>query len=702
MNGMEGKEKVAAMKKGNSVTFPSEIEPSNDRISAGAISARLDRRLARKIAKESQRELAATANGSISSGLGIESALLNSPVSSASSAEERLRMKRSIERRNQRLPRHLQRAIDNNRRSKSQEGNEESWEDDSESRPGAYRVQPNSDDADELELGDSGGYDGVVPPPPLHTESTVTPILEAHRVGSSADLSALGTTRNSGNRFKGSLVFATLAEDDPRTKKIQRGLTIGLILLVIIVGVSVSVALTTSGRGRGLQRNKNDNAFFEQVGMSLNGDLENGQFGRSISMNDDGSHLAIADLRSVQIYHTTVNETDPVMMPLGNKILGPRGDNSLPAPPSSEWEDIVFRAPIVTDISANGKIVAVGWPLESADLASTGGAEIQANEYLGLVRVYQLVTDRASDGEEFNRWEQLGESIFGLKQNGYFGASLSLSEDGTVLAIAAPGLPHQDDAYVQVFHLNATNSNDFVWEPHGIALGANTLQLSVYSVSLSSSGRSLAVGGTPTIANGVVAKVYDLVDKNVDGSGSFEWIEKGFGDFTSEVNSMTSFQAKLSGDGNTVVLSNYFVTEDGANTGLDLDVRAFYWSNDSNTWRQLGKNMHAGLEDAKAGYMISLSSNGRALAMGDPESKFGRAVGHAHIFRFEVNNNSDNVEQGDWIQIGPNIWGEASGDQFGYAISISGNGEQIAVAAPWNRGTGIERGRVQIFRVLDK
>ena len=47
------------------------------------------------------------------------------------------------------------------------------------------------------------------------------------------------------------------------------------------------------------------------------------------------------------------------------------------------------------------------------------------------------------------------------------------------------------------------------------------------------------------------------------------------------------------------------------------------------------------------------------------------------------------------------IKGEAAGDQFGYAVSISGDGNRLAVSAPYNRGSGLERGRVQIYEVAE-
>jgi hypothetical protein len=38
------------------------------------------------------------------------------------------------------------------------------------------------------------------------------------------------------------------------------------------------------------------------------------------------------------------------------------------------------------------------------------------------------------------------------------------------------------------------------------------------------------------------------------------------------------------------------------------------------------------------------------------------------------------------------------GDQFEFDVSLSGDGQHFAVGAPFNRGTGLERGRVYVWR----
>ena len=48
-------------------------------------------------------------------------------------------------------------------------------------------------------------------------------------------------------------------------------------------------------------------------------------------------------------------------------------------------------------------------------------------------------------------------------------------------------------------------------------------------------------------------------------------------------------------------------------------------------------------------------------------------------------------------QVGSDLTGEASDDNFGYAVAISSDGSIIAVGAPYNDGNGTDAGHVRVF-----
>ena len=277
-------------------------------------------------------------------------------------------------------------------------------------------------------------------------------------------------------------------------------------------------------------------------------------------------------------------------------------------------------------------------------------------------------------------WEQVGAPIYGSTHKAHFGASLSFSDDSTKLAVGAPGSPGLGGGYAMVYYRN----DDGNWTSSGDLMPENDWDLSVYSVCLSGDGNNIAVGGIPDSEEGSVAKVFQWQGD--------EWRERGSG--IHHAIGDTSYLAELSADGNNIVVSNYFIKDVVSNSGIGLDVRAYTWSEAADDWEPRGSNIHELFDSEKSGYFINLSRDASRIAMGDPGSRFRdmRATGHVQVLEFDGT---------DWVKIGDNIWGEAAGDQFGHSISISGNGERLAVGAPYNRALGEERGRVTIYEITD-
>ena len=509
-----------------------------------------------------------------------------------------------------------------------------------------------------------------------------------------------------------------------RTKK----MVVLCIVAVLVAGIASVVAtfLVGGSDSKSTTQTQDDVSPIDELfGIVMDGSVVKDQYGLCISMNDEGTRVAIASKTRVQVMEMIEDEDGNFTRQLGQDITHPDylssdgknvghieyGDDFLATLP--------FRAPIIVELSSNdGSFLAVGWPLLDSN-ETLSDMPFTFKKHAGLVQVYHLIAQDDDGDEQTMKWEQVGNSIWGEQEYGYFGASLSMSEDGSILSVAAPGNPgvasdwlgeqgeqdtaiHDVNGYVQVFHLNKG-----IWESRGSLVSGSDMSLSVYSVSLSGDGKSVAIGGIPLPSNGK--------QNNTDDDGSVakvfqwyagDWIQQGVG-IGQSIGGNTSYIATLSSNGKTLVVSNYFVSDADSNTGVGLDVRAFLLSidNGSQSWIPMGSTMHANNENEKSGYFISISSDGKFILMGDPGRKYGTSgnQGHAHVWTYapfrDEEDGTSSVTNHDWIQFGPNIWGEAAGDQFGYAVSISGNGKKLAVSAPFNRGTGYERGRVKIYRL---
>ena len=87
---------------------------------------------------------------------------------------------------------------------------------------------------------------------------------------------------------------------------------------------------------------------------------------------------------------------------------------------------------------------------------------------------------------------------------------------------------------------------------------------------------------------------------------------------------------------------------------------------------------------------VSISGEGNRLIIGAPFQGpgFSGDKGHARIFEW----NGDS-----WIKVGATIEGVASGDQCGKSVSISANGNRIAIASPFTNQAGISAGHVRLL-----
>ena len=92
---------------------------------------------------------------------------------------------------------------------------------------------------------------------------------------------------------------------------------------------------------------------------------------------------------------------------------------------------------------------------------------------------------------------------------------------------------------------------------------------------------------------------------------------------------------------------------------------------------------------SRFGYSVSLNANGDVVAIGNYDSDLnGNDAGHTEIYSNDTPN---------WNKIGLNIIGEAASDLSGYSVSMSADGNIVAIGAPWNDGVSYG-GHVRVFK----
>lgn len=105
-------------------------------------------------------------------------------------------------------------------------------------------------------------------------------------------------------------------------------------------------------------------------------------------------------------------------------------------------------------------------------------------------------------------------------------------------------------------------------------------------------------------------------------------------------------------------------------------------------WTQVGSDIDGEAAGDKSGTAVGLSSDGTIVAIGAPQTFGSGNPGYVRVF--------ENIA-GVWTQIGSNIDGEAANDQFGNVLSLSGDGNIVAIGGYQNDGNGTDSGHVRVF-----
>ena len=394
-----------------------------------------------------------------------------------------------------------------------------------------------------------------------------------------------------------------------------------------------------------------------QLGNDIGGESGGDKFGYSISLSSDGKTLAVGarvnDGNGLSSGHVRVYKVDSYnnWIQVGNDIDGAMVEEF------SGWS---------VSLPSDGNTLAVGAPRNDGN-----------GEHSGHVRVYKV--------DSSNNWIKVGNDIDGEKAGDYSGESVSLSSDGKTLAVGAPRNDGNgnNSGHVKIYKVDSSNNwiqvgNDIDGEKAGDYSGE--------SVSLSSDGKTLAVGASNNDANGYYSghvRVYQVVDS------SNIWIQLGNDIDGEKAGDDSGDSVSLSSDGMTVAVGATWNDDNGFFSG---HVRV-YKVDSSNNWIQVGNDIDGERAGDLSGYSVSLSSDGTTVAVGAPgEYDNEDRSGHVRVYKVDSSNN--------WIKVGNDIDGEKSGDWSGRSVSLSSDGMTVAVGAPLNDGNGDKSGHVRVYQLV--
>jgi hypothetical protein len=202
-----------------------------------------------------------------------------------------------------------------------------------------------------------------------------------------------------------------------------------------------------------------------------------------------------------------------------------------------------------------------------------------------------------------------------------------------------------------------------------------------HSVSLSSDGNTALVGALEEDTGATRAGAAYIFIR----SGGTWTQQQKIQASDPEANDYFGYSVSLSGDGNTALIGAY---ED---TGASDAGAAYIFTRSGGTWSQQQKIQAS---DAQAydyfGYSVSLSSDGNTALIGARYEDTGATdAGAAYIFI---------RSGGTWTQQQKIQASDAeTGDQFGYSVSLSGNGNTALIGARYEDTGATDAGAAYVF-----
>jgi hypothetical protein len=280
----------------------------------------------------------------------------------------------------------------------------------------------------------------------------------------------------------------------------------------------------------------------------------------------------------------------------------------------------------------------------------------------GVVRVFKYI-----NGD----WVQYGNNILGDPSNKGFGVDISLSDDGSTIAIS--DFSH-DQLIGSSVNVHVFKYNNGLWLPLGFPIGFINSNIGGYRVSLSSDGLTVAIGVRDQRTNSSAGFVY-IGNVAVYNYENNQWSQVGLNIKGKNNQDYFGHSIALSSDAKTILIGAPNIMND---QGIGY-VQVF--KNKEGEWVQEGEDILGVAEGGNDnfGYSVDISNDGSTIVVGAPRNLALKNTGLPEPIirkgRVRVFQNLNNK----WIQKGVDIDGDFLTHMSGQSVSISSDGNKIAI-----------------------
>ena len=309
-------------------------------------------------------------------------------------------------------------------------------------------------------------------------------------------------------------------------------------------------------------------------------------------------------------------------------------------------------------ISNDGNIVAT-----IAQIANNTAENETRN---GACHIYQIVN---------GVYTQLGQVLYG-DDSGDELQRVSLSSDGLTVAVGS----FQNNSNTGNVRVYRYNQNTSLW----VLLGDEIVGESVgdqfgSSISLSSDGNIIIIGANKADPNGISsghARVFQY---------STGWVQLGGTIEGPSADDNAGECVDINGAGNRIIVGMPFIDINGTDnvgTGKIYDLVNGQWV--------FNAQLDGTVFNTRLGLTVKMSEDGNTIAISSEEAESQK--GYAEVYR-----NTNGV---NWVQLGQRIVGQYTGDLMTKqnSMSLSKDGNTIALASFRNDNNGTDTGQVRVYR----
>jgi len=408
---------------------------------------------------------------------------------------------------------------------------------------------------------------------------------------------------------------------------------------------------------------------FTQIDKALSGKESGVQFGYSVALSSDGSVMAVGS-RYADDNGPRSGEVRVFALSLKNKWeqLGK------PLKGRNDADQFGFSV----SLSGDGLILA----------ASEPGFDGEAGDRSGNVRIFRYDSGEPKAYGTNGSWNKIGD-LSGEDSTALFGVSISLSGDGTRLAVGAPyhdseeldemGEQLRKAGRVRIFEYQAEE-----WRHLGQPIDGRTpSSWCGWSVSLSEDGNAFAAGAIRHVSGGYV-QVYEL-ERDAD-SDDGRWVQLGNDMYSQDAMAANDSEGRLDdrfghsvslgGDASRIIVGSPNSDLNGVtNAGMAIVYERSIADDESTEWIVLGGPITGKSEGAEAGWSVTISDNSAQIIVGAPgDSTKKGGAGSATPYRW-------NDDSQDW-EPAQTLYGEEKEEGFGFSVAINGDGSILGVGSP--------------------